>query len=364
MGLPLRRTGFVHRRSRIVSRLHCDQGCRGGAGLGGGKRQPLRIGAKGFGQQFVQTRFATRFRASAPLEELATSRGVSLLDIGRHFVAELPQHPLVLRGHSRRAPEDGYKIPGKVMKIAYTEELRAMEQTIIDLNDYIDQFDIRGGTHRGFIRVFNCGDDDAFEWNLGGRLYSPGKDSYQQIGSAERLKVTIDGKPVCELDIKSSYLTIFQAQRGQPLDFVNNPDPYELPELSATPRDVVKAFITATFGNGQFPARWSPKTAGDLKEKTGQQHPIQPVRDAVARAYPLLEGLRQDDAEPPIWARLMYLESDAVFRTMLALKDLNIPSLPVHDSLIVPRDKEQTARDILSVLYEDATAATPHIVVK
>ena len=49
---------------------------------------------------------------------------------------------------------------------------------------------------------------------------------------------------------------------------------------------------------------------------------------------------------------------------MLALKDLNIPSLPVHDSLIVPRDKEQTARDILSVLYEDATAATPHIVVK
>jgi hypothetical protein len=90
------------------------------------------------------------------------------------------------------------------------------------------------------------------------------------------------------------------------------------------------------------------------------------VRDAVAKAYPLLAGLRQDDAEPPIWARLMYLESEAVFQTVLALKDLNIPCLPVHDSLIIPRDKEQTARDIdiLSVLYEDATAATPHIVVK
>ena len=30
------------------------------------------------------------------------------------------------------------------------------------------------------------------------------------------------------------------AQERQPLDFAKNPDPYDLPELSATPRDVVK----------------------------------------------------------------------------------------------------------------------------
>jgi hypothetical protein len=298
-----------------------------------------------FGQQFPQNRKATRFRATAQLEELATTHCVSLPDIGRHFIAELPIHPLVLKGHSRRAPEDGYKIPGKKMKIAYTDELRAMEQAIIDLNNFIDRFDIRGGTHRGFIRVFNCGDDDAFQWNLGGRLYSPGKDSYQQMGSTERLKMTVDGEPVCELDIKSSYLTIFHALKRQPLDVANNPDPYDLPELSATPRDVVKALVTATFGNGQFPARWSSKAARDYKEKTGEslskQHPIKPLHDAVAKAYPLLEGLRQDDAQPPIWARLMYREGDAVFRTTLALRDLNIPCLPVHDSVIVPRDNER-----------------------
>jgi hypothetical protein len=180
--------------------------------------------------------------------------------------------------------------------------------------------------------------------------------------------MTIDGKPVCELDIKASYLTIFHAQEDQPLDFANNPDPYDLPELSATPRDVVKAFITATFGNGQFPVRWPPKAAHDYKGETGKslsrQHPIMRVRDAVTKAYPLLAGLRQDDAEPPIWARLMYLESEAVFRTMLALKDLNIPSLPVHDSLIVTLDKEQMARETLSKFYEDTIGATPHIVLK
>jgi hypothetical protein len=190
------------------------------------------------------------------------------------------------------------------------------------------------------------------------------------MGSAERLRMTIDGKPVCELDIKASYLTIFHAQEGRPLDLIANPDPYRHPELSAIPRDVVKAFITATFGNGRFPRRWSPKAVKSYGEKTGEdlrRYPISQVRKAVARAYPLLAGLRKDmplidgHPPPPIWARLMYLESEAIFQTMLALKDLNIPSLPVHDSLIVTTDHEQTARKTLSKLYSDITGAVPRI---
>jgi hypothetical protein len=117
-----------------------------------------------------------------------------------------------------------------------------------------------------------------------------------------------------------------------------------------------------------WPLSRPPKAAQDHRKKTGnrlsKQHPIKPVRDAVAKAYPLLAGLRQDEAEVPIWARLMYLESEALFRTTLTLRNLNIPSLPVHDSLIVIRDNELTAREALSKFYEDTTGATPHIVVK
>ena len=319
----------------------------------------------------AQSRSATRFRATAPLIEMAAAHGVSLLDIGDHFVTNLPKHPLVLKGHSRHAP-DGDKIPGGKMKFTFTEKLRAMEQAIIDLNAFIDGFEIRGGTHRGFIRIFNCGDDPAFDWNLGGRLYSQeGDASYQQMGSAERLKMTIDGKPVRELDIKASYLTIFHAQEGQPLDLIAIPDPYRHLELSSTPRDVIKAFITATFGNGRCPRRWAPKTVKSYGEKTGEdlrRYPISQVRKAVAKSYPLLAKLRKDSWQavdgrppPPIWARLMYLESEAIFQTMLALKDLNIPSLPVHDSLIVTTDHEQTARETLSKLYSDITGAVPLI---
>ncbi len=316
---------------------------------------------------FVSRRFATRFRATLQLQELAMTHGVSPCDASVHFINGLPDHPLILRGGSHRAPE-GYKIPGKVMQFDCTGSLAAMEQTLRDLNTFIDQFTLRGGTHRGYIRVFNVGDHPAFNWDLGGRIYSLGDDSYQQMSSAGRLKMTIDGKPVCELDIKASYLTIFHALQEQPLDFDGNRDPYQLPELTSTPRDVVKAFITATFGNGQFPAKWSRKAVSDYKAETGvsldKQYPFAQVREAVAAAYPLLAELREDKAQPPIWARLMYMESEALFQTMLALKDVGVPSLSVHDSLVVPLDSEQRARGALSDLYRKATGAMPYVVIK
>jgi hypothetical protein len=57
----------------------------------------------------------------------------------------------------------------------------------------------------------------------------------------------------------------------------------------------------------------------------------------------------------------MFLESQAVLRTMLALKDAGIPSLSVHDSLLVPRDCTQQAKDALSSSYAAMTGAIPFI---
>jgi hypothetical protein len=319
---------------------------------------------KAFGKSFVQRRYETRWRATTQLAELAATRGVSLNDIAIHFVPERPRHPLVLKGTSTWL--GGYKITGRRMKIDYTDEtVKALERMIIDLDTFIAQFDIRGGTHHSYIREFNCGDHPSFAWNFGGRLYSVGAESYQQLKSAERLKMMIDRQPVCELDIRASALTIFHALRGQPLDFASNPDPYAVG--GDTPREFVKAFINATFGTGQLPARWPQNVSRAHREKTGQslsrEYPIRQVRDAVVRASPLLAELRQDNAEPPIWAKLMYLESEAVLRTMLALAEINIPSLSVQDSIIVQRDHERRARDILSDRYKEITGTTPCIVI-
>jgi hypothetical protein len=316
------------------------------------------LGEQGFGKP------ATRFSATPLLEELAIQHGVLPSEADRHFILSLPEHPLRLKSTStwvwRR------KIDGKEMEIDYgNAKVAALERIIIDLNDFLEGFDIRGGTHQGYIRQFECGDHERFDWNLGGRLYSQGQHNYQRLSGAERLMMTINGKPVCDIDVRASTFTIFQALGGHPLDFANNPDldPYALPGL---PRDVVKTFITATFGSGQLPARWPPDVAWEYEMKTGNRlskaHPISRVRDAVAGAYPLLAQLRRDDAMPPIWARLMYLESEAVLRTMVALQAEGIPGLSVHDSLIVQQDHEQMARVTLSDLYNATTGATPCIV--
>jgi hypothetical protein len=319
----------------------------------------------GFEAEQEMKRWATRFRATPRLEQLAAQHGIQRAEINRHFKHRLPDHPLRLKATCTRGTK-GDKTGGEVMEIDYTEDVKAMEQVIRGLNAFLDNFTIGGGTHRGYFRLFHCGDHPKFNWNLGGRLYSVGG-GYQRLSGAARLKMTIDGKPLCDLDIKSSSLTIFHAIRGQPLDVASGLDPYQVGELSATPRDVVKAFITATFGNGRFPARWPQEAAREHKEKTGQnlgkQYPISRVRAAVARAYPLLAELRQDDAEPPIWATLMYLESEAVLRTMLALREGGIPSLSMHDGILVPRDSETLARATLEEHYRVATTATPYIVV-
>ncbi len=60
----------------------------------------------------------------------------------------------------------------------------------------------------------------------------------------------------------------------------------------------------------------------------------------------------------------MYLESAAIWRTMFALMERGIPSLSVHDSLIVQRNHATSATDLLCSNYEIATGALPVVQTK
>jgi hypothetical protein len=86
-------------------------------------------------------RTATRFSATQ-LKGLTAQYGIRPGEADKHFSLS----PLVLKATSTRAA--GSKIGGKVMKIAFTDKVTAMEQVITDLNSFLDQFVITGGTHR------------------------------------------------------------------------------------------------------------------------------------------------------------------------------------------------------------------------
>lgn len=59
-----------------------------------------------------------------------------------------------------------------------------------------------------------------------------------------------------------------------------------------------------------------------------------------------IEGRKRD------WSDLMWIESQAILKTMLDLKrNYQVPSYPVHDSLIVPKSKEDRAVAQLNAHY-------------
>jgi hypothetical protein len=96
--------------------------------------------------------WATRFRATPRLIRMAAECGVLVADARDHFIKELPKNPLVRRGGSTREP-GRRKMPGKPMKIDYTPIVQAMEQSIVDLNTFLDRFTIGERRRSSWLRM-------------------------------------------------------------------------------------------------------------------------------------------------------------------------------------------------------------------
>jgi hypothetical protein len=307
---------------------------------------------------------ATRYRATQRLLDIFGQHGVRAADFHQHFLIPLPENPLQRRAASRRN-EYGAKISGRLMRFEHTALTTNLEQELKDLNKFLDGYELRGGIHRGYIRVFNNGDHTKFDWNMGGRLYSYGEFNYQQLERADRLKMTINGEPVCEIDIRASYLTIFHACYGEQLDAEN--DPYDVSGFGPEARDVVKMWITASFGNNAPITKWPKELVAKHREKTGKalgkSYPASKVGESVMQSFPLLRRLGEVvDGRERGWAELMYIESQAVLSTMIKLMHRRVPSLAVHDSLIVPISGWHQTMIDLAHWYQRVANAWPVLV--
>ena len=208
---------------------------------------------------------AAKFEAKPSLVKLAGRHGVSLSKIDRHFPVE--HQPIEARQSSIsdwRGKEQGRKV-----RFEHTPQTLAMEARVVAINDFLKGFKIGGADHRMLYRLFNgCNDLSTYNWKKGGRLYSDsgtGEPSYQSMSTnpkkrrALRSKITIDGERVVELDIASSYLTIFHALAGKPLALSSNEDPYA--RIKAE-RGLVKGWMTISFGAGKQCRAW-PKEFSD-----------------------------------------------------------------------------------------------------
>ena len=197
---------------------------------------------------------------------------------------------------------------------------------------------------------------------MGGRLYSAGEDSYQNLPDTERWKMTINGEPVHEVDVRASFTNILYAFHRSNFEG----DPFSVPALGPNSRGAVKMFVSATIGNGKPVKRWSTRHVKGFLEETGlsleQTWPFAQVAEATLQQHPLLARLGEIKGKRAItWADLMWVESEAIVRTILDLKrNYAIPSYPVHDSLIVPRSmSERTVKQLRVHYFGELTRLFP-----
>ncbi|RYB07119.1 hypothetical protein [Lichenibacterium ramalinae] len=320
-----------------------------------------------------QERSATKFRATTTLRDLIAAHGLDLSEARVHFLQALPENPIVLRGAStstngrkvKGAKLDAMKMPG----LAHLRDgLAVHEDALRRLNTFLDGFTFEGGVHRGYRRVFNLADDSGFAFDKGGRLYSQGEDAYQTMSKGKRRQMLINGDEVVEMDIRASFLSVLHGLNGLPFDA--RQDPYELDTLPAMMvgehdmrRWAVKAWTVATLGYTQHFTKWPDRPREDFLKLTGRQlqavYPIGAVKKKMTEKFPIL-GRWGDLKEN--WADLMAKEASAMFDTMTELMvQHGIPSLTVHDSLIVRRKDLEVAQAALERHYAAHCHILPYI---
>lgn len=145
---------------------------------------------------------------------------------------------------------------------------------------------------------------------------------------------------------------MYHAWHGVQLD--PQSDPYELPDLGQAGRDVVKLWMVATFGQSKPITKWPPELlkgyAKDHAEKLDHKlYSAKKIRAKVLLKYPLMALWGEpQNGRVRTWADLMHDESAVMVSTMVDLmRDHAIPSLAVHDSLIVARSAISTATAVL-----------------
>jgi len=154
-------------------------------------------------------------------------------------------------------------------------------------------------------------------------------------------------------DVTASYLTILHGLEGHPFD--PSSDPYVVPGID---REIVKLWTVATLGTGHL-KRWPKRQRKKYEEEHGKKFAVTvaEIRAAMEKKHPVF--LTWDD-QKITWADLMFAESEAILGTMLTLMDEHgVPSLCVHDSLIVGRPHLALAKGILEKRYQHVCGIKP-----
>jgi len=305
-----------------------------------------------------ELRFATRIRATSRFLEQFAQVGIlpSKVDVDfRHLKNNASFVTLSRAAKKQRARHDKF---GRVMKPEPSAKYEAIAAAMVEINNRLEAHKFNLQRPPQLRRCFNNGDQPDFDWNMGGRFFSFGKDGYQELSKDCRRKIKIDGEDTVELDVKASHASIAHAvvRSNEPMP----DDPYSISDVE---REVAKLAVVIAFGLGAQPKQWPTGERGRLAVQLGVPEKsipaISEVWEKLVASNPFLEVAIEKGVD---WSILQYHEAEALGIAMTELWRKGIPSLPVHDSLIVPVSKKDVARDLLAFGFEKQVGALPTIV--
>lgn len=177
-------------------------------------------------------------------------------------------------------------------------------------------------------------------WDQGGRFYSGW---WQQLSKDDRLKITIDGEAVVELDYGSLHPRLCYQLEGIPLaaDF----DPYDVEGVPNDQRWVLKVLFMQLLNIKGKQRPQVPERAKGIYETVEDYQRI--VRAMEALHAPIKGFFRQG----PSSLRLQAIDSDMAEFVMERFSRLGKVVLPVHDSFIVAASDEEFLRQTMTDAY-------------
>ena len=96
--------------------------------------------------------WATRFRPTSILLNRLSYFEVTPQNLKEHFARTIPKNLLVLRAPKKRIGAN--KIAGKQIRYEVNGTTKALENDIIELNQFLSKTELTGGTHAGYRRIF------------------------------------------------------------------------------------------------------------------------------------------------------------------------------------------------------------------
>lgn len=175
----------------------------------------------------------------------------------------------------------------------------------------------------------------------GGRFYG----AWTSMRKVERLKCTIGGKPVAEVDVSGMFLTLLCSITGHVPFATRFKDPYQVPHhFKDIDRSEVKAVINSAIGGGTS-KQYQPTKM--IKMANISQERLSEIRSAIILAYECLQSLHKTD---------LYSETLAMHEVevmMRLVERLQQPIYILHDCLICQQDDALTIGKELQDQYVD-----------